>query len=333
VRTSLDHTVDTRVGGDYVIDSGTGFSGIGLPGDVADEVGALPEVDRVSGVRFGYAEIDGTAAFVSGFDAGTALDLFDIDVVAGDLGDLGDDGIGVFRSNAESNGWQVGDEVPIVFGDTGDQPFTVVAVLDSKDVTGSYVLSTDAFDRHIPDAGDTQVWVELAGGVTAEQGRAALESVVADFPSAEVQDLDEYKASVKAQYDTVLVLVNALLVLTIVIAMIGIVNTLVLSVVERTREIGLTRAVGASRGQVRSTIRWEALLIAAFGLTTALAIGASAGWVLVRALADEGFSVFALPTVQLLAFAAVTGALTLAAALLPAAWAGRRRILAAIADL
>jgi putative ABC transport system permease protein len=185
----------------------------------------------------------------------------------------------------------------------------------------------------MPDAGDTQVWVELAGGVTAEEGRAALESVVADFPSAEVQDLDQYKASVKAQYDTVLVLVNALLVLTIVIAVIGIVNTLVLSVVERTREIGLTRAVGASRGQVRSTIRWEALLIAAFGLTTALAIGTSAGWVLVRALADEGFSVFALPAVQLLAFAAVTGALTLAAAVLPAAWAGRRRILAAIADL
>jgi putative ABC transport system permease protein len=332
VRASLDHTVDTRVGGDLVIDSGTGFSGIGLPVDVADEIGALPEVDQVTAVRFGYAEIDGTAAFVSGFDHGTALDLFDIDVVAGDLDDLGDDGIGVFRGNAEANGWQVGDEVPIVFGDTGDQPFTVVAVLDSKDVTGSYVLSTDAFDAHLPDAGDTQVWVDLAGGVTAGEGRAALESVVADFPSAEVQDLDEYKASVKAQYDTVLVLVNALLVLTILIAMIGIVNTLVLSVVERTREIGLTRAVGASRGQVRSTIRWEALLIAAFGLTTALTIGASFGWVLVRALADEGFSVFELPTVQLLACAAITGALTLAAAVFPAAWAGRRRILAAIAD-
>ena len=144
---------------------------------------------------------------MSGFDHGTALDLFDIDVVAGDLADLGDDGIGVFRGNAEANGWQVGDEVPIVFGDTGDGPFTVVAVLDSKDVTGcTYCPPTPS--AHLPDAGDTQVWVELAGGITAGEGRAALESVVADFPSAEVQDLDEYKASVKAQYDTVLVLVN-----------------------------------------------------------------------------------------------------------------------------
>ena len=122
-----------------------------------------------------------------------------------------------------------------------------------------------------------------------------------------MQDLDEFKAAVKAQYDIILVLVNALLALTIVIAMIGIVNTLILSVVERTREIGLTRAVGASRGQVRSAIRWEALLIAAFGLVAALGVGVFFGWVLVHALADEGFRVFALPAAQLLPVAAVTG--------------------------
>ena len=127
-------------------------------------------------------------------------------------------------------------------------------------------------------------------------------------------------------------LVNALLALTILIAMIGIVNTLVLSVVERTREIGLTRAVGASRGQVRSTIRWEALLISAFGLAAALAVGVFFGWVLVRVLADEGFGVFALPAGQLVLFTVVTGVLTLGAAVFPAAWAGRRRILSAIAD-
>ncbi len=332
VRASLDRTVDTRVTGDLVVDSGTGFSGIGLPGDVADEIADLPEVDSVTGVRFGYAQIDGAPAFVSGFDPGAGFRLFDIEVVAGDLDDLGSDGVGVFQGTAAANGWRVGDEVPVVFGDTGTQPFTVAALLDSKEVTGAYVMSTEAFDVNLPDAGDTQVWVSLADGVTSAEGREALADTVDEFPSAEVQDLAEYKASVKAQYDTVLVLVNALLVLTIVIAMIGIVNTLVLSVVERTREIGLVRAVGASRGQVRSAIRWEALLIASFGLVAALAIGATFGWVLVRALADEGFGVFALPTVQLLAFAAVTGLLTLVAAVFPAAWAGRRRILAAIAD-
>jgi len=102
--------------------------------------------------------------------------------------------------------------------------------------------------------------------------------------------------------------------------------------VERTREIGLTRAVGATRGQVRSAIRWEALIIAAFGLVGAVGVGVFSGWVLVHALSQEGFRVFALPAGQLALFAAVTAALTLAAAVLPAAWAGRRQVLAAIAE-
>ena len=194
------------------------------------------------------------------------------------------------------------------------------------------MVDTEAFDANLPGVGDNQVWLRLAAGVTADEARAALEPVVAAFPSAEVLDLDEFKAMIKGQYDVILVLVNALMALTIVIAMIGIVNTLVLSVVERTREIALTRAVGASRGQVRSSIRWEALLIATFGLTAALAIGVFFGWVLVRALADDGFSVFALPTTQLAAFTALTAVLTLAASVFPAAWAGRRHILSAIVD-
>src|SRR4029450_7742419 len=135
----------------------------------------------------------------------------------------------------------------------------------------------------------------------------------------------------KGQYDIILVLVNALLTPTIVIAMIGIVNTLILSVVERTREIGLTRAVGATRGQVRATIRGEALLIARFGLVGAVTGGVAFGSVLVRALADEGFTVFALPGGQLALCAAVTGVLTLGAAGVPGAWAGGGRGLAALA--
>ena len=227
---------------------------------------------------------------------------------------------------------QAGDEVPVVFGDTGARPVTVAVLFDSKDLTGAYVMSTTAFDLNLPTVGDTQIWVRAADGVAVEDARAAVDAVLGPFPSAEVQDLAEFKAGIKAQYDIILLLVNALLALTIVIAMIGIVNTLVLSVVERSREIGLTRAVGASRGQVRATIRWEALLISGFGLAAALAVGVFFGWVLVRMLADEGFSVFALPAAQLVVFTAVTGVLTLAAAVLPAAWAGRRPVLSAIAD-
>ena len=332
LRASLDDTVDNRFSGDVVVDSGTGVTGSGLPGFVAEEVNHLGKVDAASGVRFGFAEVDGAAAAVGGLDPSTAFDLFDVEVTAGDVADLDEMALAVFEDTARRRGWRVGDEVPVVFADSGRQRLRVAALLDSRDLTGTYVMGTDAFDHHMPGTGDTQIWVRLTPGTTVDEARAALDPVLAAFPSAEIQDLDQFKDAVKAQYDIILVLVNALLTLTILIAMIGIVNALVLSVVERTREIALTRAVGASRAQVRSTIRWEALLIASFGLAAALAVGVLFGWVLVRALADDGFQVFALPAAQLLAFAAITGVLTLAAAVLPAAWAGRRRILAAVVD-
>jgi putative ABC transport system permease protein len=332
LRASLDDTVDNQFRGDVVIDSGGTFVSGGLPGDVAEQVNTLPSVDAATGIRFGFGEIGGSPHGMRAIDPDTGFDLFDIEVSAGDVAGLDEDGIAVFAGEAEAKGWELGDEIPVVFGETGEIPFTIAALLARRDLTGPYVLGIDAFEANLPDVGDAQIWVRLAEGVTVAEARPELESVVASFPSAEVQDLDEFKAAMKGQYDIILVLVNALLALTIVIAMIGIVNALILSVVERTREIGLTRAVGATRGQVRSSIRWEALIIAAFGLAGALGVGVFFGWVLVRALSQQGFRVFAVPAPQLAAFAGVTAVLTLAASVLPAAWAGRRRILSAVAE-
>ena len=332
LRASLDDTVDNQFRGDVVIDSGGTFVSGGLPGEIAEDVNALPTVDAATGIRFGFAEIGGTPHGMRAIDPDTGFDLFDIEVAEGDVSGLDEDGIAVFAGEAEANGWTLGDEIPVVFGETGDIPFTIAAILARRDLTGPYVMGIDAFEANLPDIGDAQIWVRLAEGVTVADARPGLEAVVATFPSAEVQDTEEFKVAMKAQYDVILVLVNALLTLTIVIAMIGIVNALILSVVERTREIGLTRAVGATRGQVRSAIRWEALIIAAFGLMGALGVGVFFGWVLVRALSEQGFRVFALPAPQLAVFAGVTALLTLAASVLPAAWAGRRRVLSAIAE-
>jgi putative ABC transport system permease protein len=331
VRSSLDDLVDNRFSGDFVIDSGTGFTGVGLPGTVAQDVNALPEVDAATGIRFGLAEIDGSAQGVGGFDPATAFDLFDVEVTRGDVAGLDADGIAVFAERAEQEGWTVGDTLPVTFGETGEQPFTIVALLDSQDLTGTFLLSNAAFEANLPNSGDNQVWIRLAEGVTVTEARPALEGLLGAYPTAELQDLSEFKSATKAQFDLILLLINVLLALTILIAMIGIVNTLILSVVERAREISLTRAVGASRAQIRSSIRWEALLIAGFGLVAALGVGVLFGWVLVRALADQGFSVFDVPIRQLVLVTGVTGVLTLLAAVFPAVWAGRRRILAAIA--
>ena len=330
LRQSIDDSVDDRFRGDFVVDAGTGFGSSGLPGSVASEINRLPEVDKASGVRFGVAKVDGTVTPIGGLDPDTGFDLFDVGVVDGDVNGLDVDGIGVFADKAKEEGWKVGTKLPVVFGETGKKTFTIAALLETKDLTGTYLMGPAAFDANMPTAGDSQIWIRLADGVSIEQGRDAIKPIVDEFPTAKLQDLSEFKTATKAQFDPFLILVNVLLALTILIAMIGIVNTLILSVVERTREIGLTRAVGATRGQIRSTIRWEALLIAAFGLLAALGVGIFFGWVFVQALEEEGFSSFVIPFGPLVIVTVVTGILTLLAAVFPAAWAGRRPILTAI---
>jgi putative ABC transport system permease protein len=298
---------------------------------VAREINGLSEVEAATGLRIGRATIDDELQGIGGVDPTTAFELFDVGITAGDPGALDADGLAVFEGTAESEGWTVGDTVPVTFAETGEQELTIVALLETRLGVGGFLMGTEAFDANLPDTSDNQIWIRLSEGASRERASEALEAAVADYPSAEVQDLDEFKSATKAIFDPILILVNVLLALTILIAMIGIVNTLVLSVIERTREIGLTRAVGASRGQIRATIRWEALVIAVFGLVAALAVGVFFGWVIVTALAEQGLTAFRVPVLQLVAVTVITALLTLLAALFPALWAGRRKILAAIA--
>jgi putative ABC transport system permease protein len=330
VRASIDEIVDQRFLGDFVISGDTG--GRGLPPELVDQVNTLPEVDAAAGVRFGPAEIDGAGHVVAGVDPAQAFELYDIGVSAGDITQLGEGTIAVYEQAAEDNGWSVGDVLDVRFVETGPTTLRIVALTETKELFESFIVSTDVFDANMPETGDVQVLVRLADGVTPADGQTALEAVAEQYPSVEVQDLTAFKDDAKARLDPLMVGVLVLLTLTVVVAVIGVVNTLVLAVVERTREIGLTRAVGATRGQIRATIRWEAVLIAAFGVVAALAVGVVFGWVIVQALRSEGFTAFAVPVGQLVLVAIATAVLSLAAAVVPAAWAGRRPILAAIAN-
>ena len=264
LRASLDDTVDNQFEGDVVIDSGGSFVNGGLPGDIAAAVNALPEVDAATGVRFGFAQIAGTPVGLRAIDPDTGFDLFPIEVADGDVSGLDADGIAVFEGIAEE-GLAGGRRDPGDLRRHGRGP-----------VHGGRPARPPRPDRSVRDGrgrlrrqparrGRRPDLVRLADGVTVDEARPDLESVVARSRPAEVQDLDEFKAAMKGQYDIILVLVNALLTLTIVIAMIGIVNTLILSVVERTRDRPHPGG-GRHLAQVRSAIRWEALIIAAFGL-------------------------------------------------------------------
>jgi putative ABC transport system permease protein len=178
---------------------------------------------------------------------------------------------------------------------------------------------------------DRYVYVVLADGADEARVQAAVESVVEAYPVVSLKDRDEFAGEQKAQVDQVLLLIDALLVLSVLIAVLGIVNTLAMSVLERTREIGLLRAVGMTRRQLRRTVRLEAVLISVYGAVLGLALGVVLGVSLTRALADQGITELVVPGGQLVAFLVLGGVIGVLASVWPARRAARMEVLDAVA--
>ncbi len=323
-KTSLAGSLETEFTGTHIVQAGGSDTMSGLSPDLADELRATPGVDVVTQSRMSRAVIDGSAtdAFYA-FDATTVDDLFVLGSVEGDLDALGADGLAVSAEYATDRGWTIGSTVPATFP-SGATTLVVEAIYSSgTDWVGSTFVDLDALRALGGDELDHRVYV--AGAETAIAG------VAAAYASADVLDKDAFLDVVSTEIDTMLAMFYALLMLAVVIALLGIANTLALSVLERTRELGLLRAVGMGRAQVRSTVRWEAIIIAVFGTTLGLAVGTFFGWAVVRALADEGIDTLTVPVGSL---AVVTGIAALAgaiAAVLPARRAARLDILKALA--
>jgi len=232
---------------------------------------------------------------------------------------------------AAKKGWKVGTRLPVTYADGTSSTLEVDVLYDQDDLMGDYFMSHQTAAAHTPGLVDFVVPMSLHDGVSLADGRAAVEQAAKPYPTATVQDRNEYTDSVASQINQVLVIVYGMLALSIVIALIGIANTLSLSTFERTRELGLLRAVGQTRSQVRSMVRWESILIATFGTVLGLGIGLVAAWGLLHSSAEPVLTGFSIPTGQL-AVVLVLGALAgVVAALRPASRAARLDPLQAIA--
>ncbi len=327
---SINKIIDDAIIGDLVIDSGTfGFGG--LSPELATRLNEVPEVEAASGVRLGFADIDGEAQTVYGIDAQTSGRIVDVGVVAGSTESMGVDDLAVFDEYAAEQGWSLGDTVEVVFAETGAQEMSIAAVYERDELAGNVFIGNSAFEANYPSVFDFQVYVLGADGFTATEVRSAVEAVAADYANAEVQDLSEYKQGQADQINQILSFVYALLFLAIIIALIGIANTLALSVLERTHELGLLRAVGMTRRQLRSSIRWESVLIALLGTALGAVVGVFFGWAIVEALRDDGFSELRFPVGQLLIAVALAAIAGVVAATLPARRAARMNVLGAVA--
>lgn len=330
-RASFGQLVDDSFRGDLVVMGPSRFGGAGLAPELADRLALLPEVGEVASVRAAIVSIDGRAEQVLATDR-TMFELFDVDPVAGSPADLDATSIAVLEDVAEEQGISVGDTVTAEFLATGATEFTVALVYGTNQQLegGHWMLSLEAFEANVPNQVDMQVLVQKASGVTMAEARTAVERETASYPGAQVLDRDEYKDEQLAFVDQLLGLVYALLALAILIAMMGIGNTLALSILERTRELGLLRAVGMTRRQLRSTIRWESVIIALQGAVLGLVIGLFFGWALVTAMSGQGLSMLSVPMANLGVVVVLAALAGIAAAVLPARHAAQMNVLESI---
>ena len=322
-KASIAGSLDTEFVGTHIVQAGGYDNSTGLSPAIADSLRSSAGVDTVSQARMTPAVVAGSAtdAFFA-FDATTIDEVFTLGDVEGDLASLGADGIAVSVERAHGAGWTIGSTVPVTFP-SGDAVFVVRAIYsDGTDWVGSEFVDLQGLRANGGDELDYRVYV--TGGV------AAIEAATAEYASAEVLDKDAFLDSVSGEIDSILGLFYALLALAVVIALLGIANTLALSVFERTRELGLLRAVGMSRGQVRSAIRWESIVIAVFGTTLGLAIGTFFGWAIVRAMSDQGIDTLTVPVGSLAVVAFIAAVAGAVAALLPARRAARLDVLDAL---
>jgi putative ABC transport system permease protein len=331
LRASIDDIVDDQFVGDFAVNTGSfGFGG--LPPELSQRLDELPEVDAATGIRGVQARVDGSETFATGVDPLPGFELFDIAPIEGTADDLAErDTIAVFEGRADDKGWSVGDEIEVVFPQHGPTTLRIAMIYGNKELAGDYTIGVPTLDRYVPDPADFAVFLRLADGVDPSAARPALEAVTDDYPTGELLDLDEFKDAQAEQFTPILGLVTVLMLLTIIIAVLGIMNTLALSVLERTRELGLLRAVGATRGQIRTMIRWESVVIAVLGSTIGLALGLFFAWSIGKALEEDGFTTYEIPYVGVAAVVILSALFGMLAALYPAWRAGRLDVLDAIA--
>lgn len=306
----------------------------GLSPEVRRRVAALPDVAAVSVTRYGHWLDAGSTSALTAVDPHTLGRVARIRMVEGRLGDLDRGGVVIAQRVAEERGLAVGDTLAMTFPRDGEQRLRVVGVLADRSaqaLSTSFVLSLDEYAAHYSEDVDATVYVALDEGVDPHRARAALRAAVADFPNADVRDQAEAAAGRAAAVEQVIGLVTVLLGFAVVIALLGITNTLALSIVERTREIGLLRAVGMERVQVRAMVRAEAVLVAGVAALTGLALGLVLAAATLAGLAADNPVVIRVPTAQLAVLVGGALAAGLVAGLLPARRAARLDVLGAIA--
>jgi putative ABC transport system permease protein len=330
LKQTLSDILDDSVEADFFITDDTGF-GEPFPSQLAADLEAAPEIGAVSGFRSGNVRIDGDEKTL----AAVALDQFgqlvDIDVQEGELSSA-PNGIAIHDDPAEDLDLGIGDTLTAEFPSGESADLTVIAIFSDTTVTGTnWLIDMSLWDEHYSSDEDLLVAAAAAEGVEPGAARAAVDEIAAGFPQVKVEDRQEFQQSQESQVDALINVINALLGLALVIAVLGIAITMALAVFERTREIGLLRAVGMKRGQAAWMVLGESVIVSIFGALLGIALGMLFGYAAVTAVPESVVNAFAVPWGSLVTYVIAAAIAGVAAGLYPAWRAGRLNVLDAIA--
>ena len=325
-KSSITQVIDRTIGAEFLISNQAQRP---FPEQIAIDVAAVPGVSSVSPVKLMPALVNGQQAALVGIDPLTYVGMANLDFTVGSIGDLEPDGVIVDTQAATDAGLAVGDLVTVQVP-TGTAEFRIVGLYEPAGAFSGFVVRSESLAAVGVETGDSFIYARADGDADLTAVQAGITSALADYPTVQVQSQAEFKAQITSSVDQLLLVMVMLLSLAILIAILGIVNTLVLSVIERTREIGMLRAVGALRRQIRSMVVLEALVIAVYGAVIGLILGVWFAVALQRTLIEQGIEVLDIPWTGLLAFLVVAGIVGVLAALWPAFRAGRLNVLRAI---
>jgi putative ABC transport system permease protein len=327
MKASLDKLFDDNVTADYIL---TTDSAVSVPLPAARQARQVPGVASVTELHTLVAEVDGTKR------SGTAVDgplraVLNVDVEQGAAGTAGHRMI-VARKTADERHWTIGTRHVVRVPGVAPITVTVGGIYADDPLIGPWAVGGDVYRALTPrdEWSDDVALVHAPAGADLVAVRAGLERATNDYYVVDVRDQDQFKGMLAGQVNGLLGLLYGLLGLAIVIAILGIVNTQALSVVERRREIGMLRAIGMHRRQVRRTIYLESLLIAVFGAVLGVTVGLSYGALFTRALPGAGLEVISVPWGQALLFVVLAGVVGVLAALWPGYRAARTPALDAI---
>ncbi|MQS34680.1 ABC transporter permease [Streptomyces katsurahamanus] len=328
---AIDKSTTSNVRADYLVTMASG--------DAVDSsaVTALEKVKGAVGVSPQQAlmfKVEGEYTSASAVSAQDMEKVFNLKTVTGSLDTLADGGLAVAEKTAESNGWQAGDTVTVAFEKDGrateKKKLTVGAVFEDNEMVSSYVLATDLVAPYYEKPDIREVWVKMDGGETAANEQALVDAL-GDNPAMNIMDKQDIRNMFGGLINTMLNIMYGLLGMALIIAILGVVNTLAMSVFERQQEIGMLRAIGLDRARVKRMIRLEAVVISVFGAVIGVALGTFLAWAIGETLRDSIPNyALVLPYGRIAIFLLLAGLVGVLAAMWPARSAARLNMLTAI---